>query len=559
MILPRLLTGLFALLLAACSGDPISAREGARRKIFLVNIKSDVGFLDLQRSNSVADHQVHLALSEGLLAESRASDREVEPGVAEKWEANADSTVWTFHLRKNAKWSDGVPITAQDFVWSWRRMLLKELAAEYFYMLFLVKGGKEFYQRGGTVEERMNAADGPGVKAVDDYTLEVTLTGPTPHYPAILCHTSWWPVARHTIEKHGSIVDVMNPWTEEGNMVGNGPFKLKRRLFRQYVEVERNPHYWDAATVKLDGVRFYPISIEQTEEKLFRRGQLHATYSVSLNKIPGYLKDHPDVVKNYTNCGTWFFRCNTTRGPFKDARVRRAMGLALDRQGLIDRVLRANQLPAGGIVPPLEGYEGVKEFRFDPAEAKKLMAEAGYPNGQGFPSGGEGMKLLTQKSETASQIAEAVQAMWQEHLGIRINVIQMDSNVYLKAQHEMDYDIAYAGWNADYYDAATFLDMWITDGGNNETGWSNKAFDKLIADAGQCTDAGKRTGLLLEAERLMLKEAPVLPIYYATRTRLIHPAVKEWQPRLLDNRIWKYMDLVYPPPACSMDDELAHD
>jgi oligopeptide transport system substrate-binding protein len=555
----RILAGLLALLLAACSGDPISAREGARRKIFLVNIKSDVGFLDLQRSNSVADHQVHLALSEGLIAESKASDREVEPGVAEKWEANADSTVWTFHLRRNAKWSDGKPITAHDFVWSWRRMLLKELAAEYSRMLFLLKGGEAFYRRTGTVEERMNALEGPGVRAVDDYTLEVTLVGPTPHYPAILCHTSWWPVARHTIEKYGSIVDVMNPWSDEGKMVGNGPFKLKRRLFRQYVEVERNPHYWDAATVKLDGVRFYPIAIEQTEEKLFRRGQLHATYSTPLNKIPGYLKDHPDVVKNYTNCATWFFRCNTTRGPFKDAKVRRAMGLALDRQGLIDRVLRANQLPAGGIVPPLEGYKGAQEFHFDPAEAKKLMAEAGYPDGRGFPSGGEAMKLLTQKSETASQVAEAVQAMWKQHLGIHIAVIQMDSNVYLKAQHEMDYDVAYAGWNADYYDAATFLDMWITDGGNNETGWSNAAFDKLIADAGQCTDAAKRIGILLEAEHLVLKEAPVIPIYYATRTRLIHPAVKEWQPRLLDNRIWKYMDLVYPPPACSMDDELARD
>ncbi len=559
MRLLQLLTCCLALLLPACSGDPISAKEGARRKIFLVNIKSDVGFLDLQRSNSVADHQVHLSLSEGLVAESRETDRKVEPGVAERWEPNADSSVWTFHLRHDAQWSDGTPLTAHDFVWSWRRMLLKELASEYSRMLFLLKNGEAYYHREGKPEDKILLAGGPGVRAVDDYTLEVTLVGPTPHFPAILCHTSWWPVPRHAIEKYGSIADVMNPWTEEGKMVGNGPFTLKRRLFRQYVEVERNPRYWDAATVKLDGVRFYPIAIEQTEEKLFRRGQLHATYSVSLNKIPGYLRDHPDVVKNYTNCATWFFRCNTTRGPFTDPGVRRAMGLALDRAGLIDRVLRANQLPAGGIVPPLEGYECAQEFPFDPAAAQKLMAEAGFPGGRGFPSGSNAMKLLTAKSETASQVAEAVQAMWQQHLGITINVMQMDSNVYLDAQHKMDYDIALAGWNADYYDPATFIDMWITDGGNNETGWSNAEFDKLVSDAQQCTDAAKRFAILREAEHTMLREAPILPIYYATRTRLIHPAVKEWQPRLLDNRIWKYMDLVYPPPPCSMDDELARD
>ncbi len=552
-----LLTCFFALLLAACSGDAVSAREGAARKIFLVNNRSDPAYLDLQRSNSTGDHQIQLALSEGLVAESRESDRAVEPGGAERWEANADNSVWTFHLRKNACWSDGVPVTAHDFVWSYRRMLQKELGAEYSIMLSqMLKGGQEYYDRAGTPAEKMAAENGPGVRAVDDHTLEITLVGPTPHFPSVLCHTSWWPVPRHAIEKHGGFIDVMNPWTEPGRMVGNGPFKLKEFRFRQYLEVERNPHYWDAAVVKLDGVRFYPITQAQTEEKLFRRGQLHATYATPLNKIPGYLAEHPDVVKNYGNCATWFMRLNITRGPLGDPRVRRALGFAFDRQSLIDNVLRASETPAFGIVPPLEGYDGAKAFRFDPAEAQRLLAEAGFPGGKGFP---DNLNILISKAESAAVVAEAAQEMWKRHLGVSIGISSQDFNVYNKAQTEMQYDIAFAGWNADYYDPVTFIDMWITGNGNNRTGWSSAPFDKLVTAAQQCADGTRRFQILREAEDVLLRDAPVLPLYYGVRTRLIHPSVKEWQPRLLDNRLWKYMDLISPAPPCSMDDELARD
>jgi oligopeptide transport system substrate-binding protein len=339
-------------------------------------------------------------------------------------------------------------------------------------------------------------------------------------------------------------------------MTGNGPFKLKEFRFRQYLEVERNPHYWDAANVKLNGVRFYPITQAGTEEKLFRRGQLHATYSTPLNKIPFYLSEHPDVVKNYGNCATWFMRINTTRGPLGDPRVRRALGFAFDRQSLIDNVLRANEPPAYGLVPPLEGYEAATAFRFDPAEAQRLLAEAGFPGGKGFP---DNFIILISIAESAAMIAEAAQEMWKRQLGISIGIFAQDFNVYNKNQTEMQYDIAFAGWNADYYDPVTFTDMWITGNGNNRTGWSNPAYDQLVKDSQQCVDGARRFRILREAEDILLREAPVLPIHYGTRTRLIHPAVKHWQPRLLDNRLWKYMDLVWPPPPCSMDDELASD
>ncbi len=536
---------LAAWLLSACGGDPVSALEGARKKIFLVNLASEPRYLDLQRCNSVTEHHIMLSLYQGLVSESRESDTKVDPGMAESWESNEDKSVWTFHLRKDAEWSDGVPLTAHDFVWSWRRLLRKELGAQYAEMLFMLKNGRDFYD-GKVPEEAL------GVRALDDHTLEVSLVGPMPHFLLMACHTSWWVVPRHVIEKYGGIYDVMNPWTDDDKIVGNGPFKMKRYLFRQYLEVERNPNYWDAADVKLNGVRFYAIDSVDVEERLFRRGQLHATYSTPLSKIPDYLEHHPDIIHIYTNCAAWYFRVNTTRSVLGDVRVRRALAFALDRRSIIDNVLRGRQQPAAGMVPPLEGYPQVKEFSLDLAQARQLLAEAGFPDGKGFPK----FDILISKSEVARQLAEAVQAMWRQNLGISVGVTQQDFTVYLTSQENLDYDLSWAGWNADYYDPATFIDMWMTGGGNNNTGWSNAAFDQLLDDARQCADGAKRLEILAEAEKILLQDAPVLPVYFGTRARLIHPAVKEWQPRLMDNRLWQHMDLIYPPPPSSMDAEL---
>lgn len=532
-------------LLSSCGGDPINAKQGAERKIFLINNKGEPRFLDLQRCNSVIEHHIMLSLYQGLVSENRDNDNSVEPGMAESWEASDDKSVWTFHLRKDAKWSDGVPLTARDFVWSYRRMLRKELGAQYSDMLFMLKNGREVYD--GTVKE-----EELGVLAPDDHTLELTLIGPTPYFPLMACHTSWWVVPQHVIEKYGGITDVMNPWTDEDKIVGNGPFIMKRYLFRQYLEVARNPNYWDAANVKLDGVRYYSIDDDNVEERLFRRGQLHATYSTPLSKIPEYLRDHPDIVHNYTNCASWYFRVNTRRGVLGDIKVRRALAFALDRQSIIDNVLRARQQPAAGMVPPMAGYTQVKEFHLDLPKARQLLAEAGFPDGKGFPN----FEILISKNEASRQIAEAVQAMWRQNLGISVGVTQQDFTVYLTSQQNLQYDISWAGWNADYFDPATFIDMWMTDGGNNNTGWSNAAFDKLLADARQCADAEKRLTILSEAEKILLAEAPVLPLYFGTRTRLIHPSVDKWQDRLLDNPVWHTMDLISPPPHSSMDADL---
>ena len=525
--------------------------EGATKsKTLILGNGSEPETLDLHLATGQPEHHIFSSLFEGLVAPLPDNPDANGPGAAASWEHSPDFVTWTFHLQPNGKWSDGTPVTAADFAYSYERELSPALAADYAAMLHPLLNAEAFNK--GEITDFSKV----GVRVVNDHTLQLTLKGPTPFLPSMLKHYSWFPVPRHAIERFGKMTDRDTKWTRPGNMVSNGPFKLKEWRFTHSITVERNPHYWDAATVKLDGVRFYPITQSQTEEKLFRRGQLHATYATPLNKIPGYLAEHPDVVKNYGNCATWFMRLNITRGPLGDPRVRRALGFAFDRQSLIDNVLRASETPAFGIVPPLEGYDGAKAFRFDPAEAQRLLAEAGFPGGKGFP---DNLNILISKAESAAVVAEAAQEMWKRHLGVSIGISSQDFNVYNKAQTEMQYDIAFAGWNADYYDPVTFIDMWITGNGNNRTGWSSAPFDKLVTAAQQCADGTRRFQILREAEDVLLRDAPVLPLYYGVRTRLIHPSVKEWQPRLLDNRLWKYMDLISPPPPCSMDDELARD
>jgi oligopeptide transport system substrate-binding protein len=537
----QLCAALAAVGLCGCGSGTMDAKEGAAQKILLVGNGADPRFMDPHLLNSVPEHHVLMALFEGLVAEPPVSNTVVDPGMAERWESNADKSVWTFHLRPNVVWSDGVPVTAGDFVWSWRRMLTKSLAAEYSSMLFVLKNGEDFYNEKVPPEAL-------GVKALDPRTLQVTLVGPTPHFLIMMLHTSWWPVPRHCIEKYGGPYDRVNPWTQEGKMVSNGAFILKRNLFRQVLEVSKNPLYWDAANVKIDGIRFYPIDSESTEERLFRRGMLHITEIVPLDKIPSYREKHPDIFHQYTNAAVYFYRINTSRPALKDVRVRKALAYAIDRESLVKNVTRAGQLPAPGLVPPMEGYQQAQVFNFDPAKAQALLAEAGYPGGKDFPK----FEILINTNEAHRAIAEVIQQMWQKTLGIKVGILSQEFSVYLDTMNRIDYDVCRAGWNADYLDPSTFIDMWTTGNGNNNTHWSNAKFDQLVKDATQA-DGARRMAILREAEDIFLSEVPAIPFYFYTRVHLVHPAVKEYHPKLLDTHSWKHFELISPPPPSTMD------
>jgi oligopeptide transport system substrate-binding protein len=368
--------------------------------------------------------------------------------------------------------------------------------------------------------------------------LQVDLVGSTPHFLTMLSHYSFYPVNPRTVEAHGGMTDRQSGWSTLANYVGNGPFRLTKWDANQLIEVDRNPAYWDARTVKLNAIRFYPIENVNTEETLFRNDRLHMTGSVNSEKIAYFRKIMPDRITTNPYLGTYYYLINTTRPPFDDVRVRKALALSIDKQLLVDRVTKGGQDPATGFVPPgIPGYAASTAVPFDPERARKLLAEAGYPGGKGFPRA----EILINTSEGHRKIAEAVQAMWRQQLGIDVGIYNQEWKVYLDSRNALDYQIARAGWIGDYVYPMTFLDMYVSGGGNNNTGFANPRYDQLIRDARTAPTAERRLALMHDAEAILLDEMPIIPIYWYTSTYLKDPRVKGWYPKLLDNHPYKYV------------------
>lgn len=489
--------------------------------------------LDPHIVTGVPEHHILAALFEGLVDED-PKDLSPVPGVAESWKVSKDGKVYTFYLNKNAKWSNGDPLTAHDFVYSWRRVLTPSLAGEYAYMLHYVKNAEAYNK--GEIKDFSKV----GAKALDDYTFQVTLRSKTPFFLYVLQHYATFPVHRATIEKFGKIDTRGSKWTRPGNMVSNGAFQLETWELNKVITVKRNPHYWDSKTVKLNGIHFHPIESQQTEERMFRAGELHVSHEIPINKIEVYKKENPELIRISPYLGTYFYRVNVTKPPLNDVKVRRALSMSVDRKQIVEKVSKGGQLPSHTFTPPgTSGYTAKATVPFNIEKAKALLAEAGYPNGKGFPS----IEILYNTSENHKVIAEAVQQMWKKNLNISVTLANQDWKVYLSSQRTLDYGICRAGWIGDYPDPNTFLDMFVTGGGNNDTGWSNKKYDQLIAQAGRADTQAQRFKIFQEAEKILLEHSPVIPIYTYTRVFLISPDVQGWHPTILDHHPYKHVYL----------------
>lgn len=524
--------------LPGCGSKKSDVERANEAGILLLGNLSDPETLDPQIATGVPENHVISTLMEGLIAYHPSDDLSVEPGMAERFETNAAGDVYTFHLR-DARWTNGDPVTAGDFDYSYRRMLNPKLAGEYVSMLFVVKNAERYYQSHSDPDVAPVPWEEVGIKALDAKTLQISLIAPMPYFPNMLKHYSWFPVNPRTIEAHGGMTDRSGNWIKVGNHVGNGPFRLKSWVTNQILEVEKNPDYWDAGKVRLNGIRFIPIESTDTEERVFQSDGIHKTYMVPLHKIDVYKKEAPDKIRLDPYLGTYFYRINVTRqGPLQDKRIRRALNLAIDRESLIANVTRGGETPAHYFVPQgIKGYTSKQYFKYDPKEAKRLMAEAGYPDGKGFPV----YDILYNTLDQHRTIAESIQQMWKQTLGIDIRLYNQEWKVYLDAQSNLDYDISRAGWIGDYVDPYTFLEMFTTGNGNNDTGWSDKHYDAIIASAPLAGNLEARFALLQEAEDILMDELPILPIYIYTRPYLLHPSVKNWNPKLLDNRNMKYI------------------
>jgi oligopeptide transport system substrate-binding protein len=525
------------LLLAACGGDSggeTRVEVGNREGVFHFGNHSEPQGLDPHIVTGVPEHHILTALFEGLVTKNPET-LEPEPGVAESWDISEDGMTYTFHLRNNAKWSNGDPVTAEDFRWSWQRAISPLLGSEYSYMFYPIENAEAF-----------NLGNEPdfskvGVSVLDDYTIQVKLNSPTPYFLQLLDHYSMFPVHRATVEKFGSATDRLSQWAREGNIVTNGAFALTEWQINSHLRVEKSPLYWDADKVKLNAIVFYPTENLVTEERMFRDGQLHRTEEIPLEKIKTYQAEQPEITHIAPWIGSYFYMLNTTREPLTDVRVRKALAMAVDRALIADTVTQGVYRASTALVPPgTVGYSPPHLFDYDPEQARQLLAEAGYPGGQGFPP----IDILYNTHEDHRKIAVAIQQMFMQNLNIQVNLVNQEWKVYLDSHNNMNYDISRRGWIGDYVDPYTFLSMYITDGGNNKTGFSNARYDEIVLkEAPAELDRDKRYALYHEAETILLENMPILPIFTYQYKHLFTTSVKGMPDNIMGYYNYKYVYL----------------
>ena len=503
---------------------PVEA--GNRTQVLHQNIGAEPQDLDPAMMQTNSHFQVLMALYEGLI-DYDPVDLHPIPGVAERWEISADGLVYTFHLRAKAKWTNGEPVTARDFMFSAQRTLTPALGSPYTFYYFVVRGAQDF-----SAGKTHNFAT-VGISALDDRTLRVELHQPAPYLLFLLGGFAWLPVHRATVEKPGRFDQAYTGWTKPGKIVTNGPFRLAGWQAGQEIIVEKNPLYWDAARVRLNGIHFHLMENVDTEERAFRSGQLHLTEYVPAAKLKSYHDNEPQLLRSAPFFSTYYYSFDTTRPPFNDARVRRAFSLALDRARLVASQSDPGQRPALGFVPPgVDGYtyEGVERLHFDPAEARRLLAAAGYPDGKGFPA----MDLTFPTNSRHQAVAEVIQQMWQQNLGVRLTLANKEGRVFYDERVRKLYQLARAGWVGDYLDAHAFLSVFVSDGGQNDTGWANPNYDRLIHKSLNERDPVRRHVLYQEIESLLLRELPVIPLFHDSSPHLVSPALQGYYPNLLN-------------------------
>lgn len=509
------------------SNTPV-VEETVEQKI-VYNLGADPKTIDPQLNSAVDGSTIIHNAFEGLMREDENS--KIVPGTAEKYEVSDDGTVYTFHIRKDAKWSDGKPVVAGDFEYAWKRALNPKVAAEYAYQLFYIKNGAAYYNQ-EKVGDKVATAEDVGVKVIDDNTLEVTLESPVPYFLSLAAFPTYFPVRKDIIEGNEE------KWTlKPDTYISNGPFKMSEWKEKESITFVKNENYWDAKNVKLETLEVKLIDDQITYLNAFKSGEIDVIESPPQAEIPTLLDE--GTAKIYPYLGTYFYVINVSdkakdvdpkaAEALSNPKFRKALSLAIDRQLIVDKVAQGGQAPATSYVPAgiLDsiGEEFQKDYSSKGAnieEAKKLLEEAGYPNGEGAPT----ITFTFNTDQGHQNIAQAVQDMWKTNLGINVELKNEEWAVFQDTRNNFQYSMARHGWIADYNDPMTFLDMWTTGNGQNNAGYSNKEYDKLIAQAKVELDDAKRTELLHKAEDILMDESPIIPLYYYTNVLCIDKNVK---------------------------------
>lgn len=486
----------------------------AEKQELVRNNGAEVSSLDPHKIEGVPESNVSRDLLEGLVISD--VNGKTSPGVAESWD-NKDFKVWTFHLRKDAKWSNGEPVTAQDFVYSWQRLADPKTASPY----------ASYLQYGHllNIDDIIAGKKSPdtlGVKAIDDHTFEVTLSEAVPYFYKLPVYVAMSPVNKAAVEKFGE------KWTQPQNWVGNGAYKLKSWVVNEKMVLERNPQYWDNAHTVINQVTYLPIASEVTDVNRYRSGEIDMTYNyLPIELFQKLKKEIPNEVKVYPYLCTYYYEINNQKPPFNDVRVRTALRLGLSQDILTNKVKNQGDIPAYGFVPPyIDGFKAQTPEWFTwsqekrNAEAKKLLAEAGYTADKPLT-----LNLLYNTSDLHKKMAIAAASIWKQNIGVDVKLENQEWKTFLSSRHQGSYDIARGGWCADYNEPSTFLNSMLSDSSSNTAHYKSKEFDALVAKSLQVKTDEERADVYQQAEALLNKDAVIAPVYYYANTRLVKPYV----------------------------------
>ncbi len=510
------------LLLTSCIPETDTGRETP--SILRRGNGAELLSLDPHIITGVPEVRVLRALFEGLVALDPATLEPV-PAAAVSWDVSEDGHLYRFHLDPAGRWSNGDPVLAGDFAESLRRILSPSLGAPYASQLFVIRNARAFHQG------ELGDPSSLGIRATGPLELEIELEHPVPYFLSLLANPAWFPVHRPSVEANGSWLGRNAEWTRPGKLVSNGPYRLAQWRLNDFLRVVRNPHYRNPEGFPLDEIHFFPISNLYAEERAFLDGLLDVTAIVSPQRIRYYLEgEDPGVLQVEPDLGVYYLLLNTRQAPLDDPLVRQALGLALDRASISRDIRRRGEPPARHFTPPGIGrYAPPAILRESPTEARRLLEEAGYGPENPLPP----VEFLFNTSETHRPIAEAIQSLWSERLGVDIKLVNKEWKSYLADRTNRTFTIARAGWLGDYLDPDTFLGLWTSDSTNNFTGWSNPRYDALMTEAARLPSGPERNHLLAQAETILLQEAPILPVFFYNRAYLLSPRVENWPTNIL--------------------------
>ena len=443
---------------------------------------------------------------------------------AKSIDKSADGKTYTIKIRDDAKWSDGKAVTAQDYVYAWQRCVNPKTAAPYNYIFDPVVNATDIYTG------KNKDVTSLGVKAVDDKTLEVKLTAPCTYFNELLSFTAYYPLRKDVVEGN-------DKWTQDPKTyISNGPYKLQSWSHKDSLVVTKNPNYYEKDKITWDSIKFTLLEDDTAILAAYQNGEIDFGYPLAVAEIPAW-KSKADF-HNDSESGITYFEFNVNKKPFDNAKVRQALSLAVDRNYLVTKVTKANQTVAGAFVPPsIKDADTSKTFRsvggdyFSPkaedyeknvAQAKQLLSEAGYPNGKNFPT----FEYSTNPGSANQAVAEALQNMWKTELGINCTIATPEWATFIANRNKGDFQVARGGWSADYDDPMSFLNLFVTGGGNNDPKYSNKDYDALIQKAMTTDDNSIRMPVFHQAESMLMKDMPVVPLFYATRVYLLNPSIK---------------------------------